>query len=307
MTCYHPLRAYRKKTGPLVGRWPITFSIRDALTDDESVLTLPCGQCIGCRIDRSREWAIRCMHEASCWSQNCFVTLTYDDDHIKKQCGKNLSLNKRDFVLFIKRLRHYAKKTIRYYHCGEYGEERGRPHHHAALFNIDFSDKQPWRETQGVKLYCSPALAVLWPYGYHTIGEVTWESAAYIARYVTKKITGELAQFVYKNIQPPYSTMSRRAGIGSLWLEQYANDVYNYDRVISRGMEMRAPRFYDKIFDKVNGKKLEQFKIERKRLVNKSEQTGSRLNTRETIVKKNMKLWRREPNGKNRIILCKGQ
>ena len=120
---------------------------------------MPCGQCIGCRLERSRQWAIRCVHEASLWPDNCFVTLTFDDDNIISSG----SLVKADFQKFMKRLRKRFGKGVRYFHCGEYGDLLGRPHHHACLFNFSFPDRYLWSSSGGVNLYRSPTLEELWP------------------------------------------------------------------------------------------------------------------------------------------------
>ena len=151
---------------------------------------VPCGQCIGCRLERSRQWAIRCVHEASLHTDNCFITLTYSPDCLPSDG----SLNHDDFQKFFKRLRkHIAPKKIRYYMCGEYGEDLqqpsklGRPHFHACLFGLDFDDKQLYIVRDDVKLYTSATLEKIWGKGFVTIGDVTFESAAYVARYIAKK------------------------------------------------------------------------------------------------------------------------
>ena len=206
MPCYKPLHAFRsldKKTKN--GKTAIFFKRADA-GNLSLRIDLPCGQCIGCRIDRSRDWALRCVHEASSFTYNCFVTLTFDDVHLNHRG----SLVKSDFQKFMKRLRkrydgidavsrpdgsvHFP---IRYFHCGEYGSLLSRPHHHACLFNFDFPDKELWSTRSGVRLFRSESLERLWPFGFCTIGEVTWESAAYVARYVTKKVTGKDAASHY--------------------------------------------------------------------------------------------------------------
>ena len=131
MACYKPLRAWQCANGDVVfaelGRFDITRQ-----------LDLPCGQCVGCRLERSRQWAMRCLHEAKMHDRNCFVTLTYNNDNVPA----DRSLNYRDFQLFMKRLRfHFRGVPIRFYMCGEYGEDFGRPHFHACLFGLDFPDK----------------------------------------------------------------------------------------------------------------------------------------------------------------------
>lgn len=197
------------------------------------------------------------MHE-----NNCFITLTFNAENL----DPSGSLNKADFQLFMKRLRKHffgnLKSNIRYFHCGEYGEDQealkqnikklGRPHHHACLFGFDFSDKILWKNKNGVKLYTSKTLENLWPYGFSTIGAVTFESAAYVARYIVKKINGDMAEKHYNGKTPEYTTMSRRPGIASTWFDKYGSEVYPRDFVTSRGFKAKPPKYYDKIYDLTN-------------------------------------------------------
>jgi len=285
MPCYHPMVAYRSKQGRSpTGAWPITFNKMEGYIDQEVVI--PCGQCIGCRLERSRQWAIRCVHEASQWEDNCFVTLTYNDDNIDKK----YSLNKEDFVLFMKKLRKKFGPKIRFFHCGEYGEMLNRPHHHACIFNFDFIDKQLWSIRNNVKLYRSEILDKIWGYGYCTIGDVTFESAAYVARYVTKKITGKNSENFYGDRLPEYNTMSLRPGIGKDWIKKYNHDVYVNDKIIVRNdIQCKPPRYYDKIFDDIG--KLEHDELERikryrvKRGQASADNDYDRLSVREQIQK----------------------
>lgn len=132
---------------------------------------------------------MRCVHEASLHEENAFITLTYDDDHLPV----GGTLKKDDWQRFAKRLRKYFKgRKIKYFHCGEYGERTKRPHYHALLFGVDFSDKVAFKKSaDGSTIYTSETLSRLWPAGFCTTGAVTFESAAYCARYVMKKITGK--------------------------------------------------------------------------------------------------------------------
>lgn len=247
MTCFKPIEAYRSKAGRLPnGRWPVVFNKSEGYVDKP--VTIPCGKCMGCRLERSRQWAMRCVHEASLYVDNCFITLTYNND----QCTNRLiSLNKRDFVLFMKRLRkEYSEQKIRFFHCGEYGEQNRRPHHHACLFNFDFPDKVFWQMGSGTRLFRSPDLERLWPFGYSSIGDVTFESAAYVARYICKKITGEAAEKYYVGRIPEYITMSNRPGIGADWYKQYKGDLYTHDFTIVRnGIKSRPAKYYDKKYE----------------------------------------------------------
>lgn len=185
MPCYKPLQAYRRTDSK-----QLSFNKHGEYTNTAAPLSIPCGQCTGCRLERSKQWAIRCVHEASLYEDNCFITLTYN----KENLPKDFSLNKRDFQLFMKRLRKkYAPKQIRFYHCGEYGEPTeynnhiARPHYHAIIFNHKFEDQILWKQKRGNELYISKELEELWPQGFSTIGSVTQDSAGYVARYLLKK------------------------------------------------------------------------------------------------------------------------
>lgn len=247
MPCYHPLSAYQCADGSIV-------FYESKRHDTVKSLSLPCGQCVGCRLERSRQWAIRCMHEAQMHTQNCFITLTYDDAHLPS----DRSLHYRDFQLFIKRLRkRYPGRRIRYYMAGEYGENFGRPHWHACIFGLDFDDKKLWKRTSANSLlYRSADLELLWPFGYSSIGDVTFESAAYVARYIMKKVTGKNAAEHYQEIDPDtgeitnrtpeFTKMSLKPGIGYEWYKQYTSDVYPHDYVVVRGKKVKPPKYYDK-------------------------------------------------------------
>lgn len=253
---------------------------------------VPCGQCVGCRLERSRQWAIRCHHEASLHRDNSFITLTYAEEHLP--AGR--SLDKEAFQKFMKRLRkRFEGRRIRYFHCGEYGARFQRPHYHACLFGLDFEDKKLWKVTNDVPLYTSETLQELWPFGFSTVGDVTFQSAAYVARYIMKKITGEEAAEHYAGREPEYTTMSRRPGIGRGWLEKYRDDVYPQDFVVVRGSKMRPPKYYDRIMEtehpvmyrEIRGKRVQGAKAH-------SEDNGSRrLRVREVVQEKRITLLKR--------------
>lgn len=246
MPCYHPIAGWYANRVNESGKRSVVFNLRDGFKDQP--VELPCGRCLGCRLERARQWAVRCMHEAKLYQENCFCTLTYDDEFLPADGG----LRPRDFVLFMKRLRKaYSDKCIRFFHCGEYGETNLRPHHHVLLFNHDFADKRVCRKSgSGESLYSSKELEGLWRYGRCWIGSVSWNSANYVARYSMKKVVGAAAGDWYAGRKPEYLTMSRRPGIGMKWLEKYFAEVYSSDRVISNGHEAKPPRFYDEWYAK---------------------------------------------------------
>lgn len=259
MPCYTPLRGWRAAKLNETGKRGIVFKLQDAYKDKP--IDVPCGQCVGCRLERSRQWAIRCMHEASLFDRNCFLTLTYDERNV----NPNGSLVPRDMVLFLKRLRKQYGEGIRFFQCGEYGENTSRPHHHVLLFNHDFDDKKRCAMNGGNTLYTSMELERLWPHGQNWIGAVTFESAAYVARYCTKKITGPSAAAHYGNRVPEYATMSRRPGIGIEWYRKFQSDVFPADEVVIRGgIKCRPPRFYESKFEVNNATTLQALKRKRK-------------------------------------------
>ena len=162
MPCYKPLKGYRSHNGGIV--FKPQLAIRQG-----AFLDVPCGRCIGCRLDKARDWALRCNHEASLYSaglNNCFLTLTYDDAHLPK----DHSLKKIHFRKFIRALRKKTKQKIRYYMCGEYGNATeannwiARPHYHAILFGYQFPDTQLVNVRNGNRVYTSPFLTEIAEY-----------------------------------------------------------------------------------------------------------------------------------------------
>jgi hypothetical protein len=307
MTCYHPLQAWYSKEINPSGKRSLVFNPKKAHQPD-APLEIACGQCIGCRLERSRQWAIRCTHEASLYEDNCFITLTFDDDNLYKR-DNPWSLDVRDFQLFMKRLRKQYGDGIRFYHCGEYGDLYKRPHYHACLFNFDFPDKQLWRVINGHRLYRSPSLERIWPYGFSTVGTMTFESAAYCARYILKKQTGDNAEKRYHaiddetgeyfDLKPEYNTMSRRPGIAAGWYEKFRDDVYPHDYVVMRGKKMRPPKFYDRLLERTRPYEFDQIKEDRvmSAMVHDDNLTPERLAVRELCKLEQLKKLPRNLDG----------
>nr|WAE43306.1 MAG: replication initiator protein [Microviridae sp.] len=279
MPCYHPIKGYKSRSLNDSGKRSVVFNIHEGYVD--LPVSVPCGRCIGCRLDRSRQWAVRCVHEASLYSKNCFITLTFDDSHLLS----NLSLVKSDFQNFMKRLRKRFGSGVRYFHCGEYGTKFSRPHHHACLFNFDFPDKVLWADRSGVKLYRSECLEGLWPFGFSTIGSVTFDSAAYVARYIVKKINGPMAVGHYGDRVPEYITMSRRPGIARGWYDKFSADVFPADFVVMRGVKCKVPKYYDRIYELTNPEEYGKLVLDRMEAFNVADHTPDRLAVREVVAK----------------------
>lgn len=304
MPCYFPMQGYRSKELTKNGKRKIVFSSKDGYIDLK--MTVPCGQCVGCRLERSRQWAIRCVHESSLYESNCFITLTYNNEYLPR----DLSLDVSHFQKFMKRLRKRFGEGIRFFHCGEYGSKFGRPHYHAILFNFDFPDKYLWKEENGQKLFRSKILEELWPFGHSSVGTATFESAAYVARYILKKVTGDGAEEHYQSVdldtgeffqrKPEYTTMSRRPGIAKGWFDKFKDDVFPSDEVVLRGKRMRPPKYYDSLYELVDPSDHERIKIRRKASASKYSENNSpeRLEVRRKVKEAQIKsLVRNIDNG----------
>lgn len=290
-------------------------------TPDKALLpvpvTVPCGRCIGCRLDRSLDWAVRCVHESKMHDFNCFITLTFDDKHL----DEHRSLKVRDFQIFMKKFRRFVHPVrIRFFHCGEYGSKFGRPHHHACIFGYDFPDKKLLKKFGDVSIYSSDILSNLWGYGFCTVGDVTFKSAAYVARYVLKKwcsddITADqLYQYMkahsdsrrriikksdvndsfkkdfYNGLKPEYITMSRKPGIGATFFEKFKSDMYPSGSVIlPSGNLIPTPKYYDNLFSLDNSFEMAMMKCERiARSLSSPDNSKARLEVREEVKKANL-------------------
>lgn len=292
MPCYSPLTAYRGRDVGKSGKRAITFTRNGSLSGEP--IQLPCGQCVGCRLERSRQWALRCVHESKMHSANCVLTLTYNDENLPS----NGSLVKRDLQLFMKRLRKEFGNGIRFYACGEYGENTKRPHYHMVLFNFSFIDLRFYKKSKtGDNLYTSDTAERIWSKGFCVVGEVTFESCAYIARYIIDKMTGPLAADWYINadgevLEPEFTNMSRRPGIGTGYYLKYGAEVYSHDSVVLRGMQVRPPRFYDVKHDTVDPKRMVVVKRKRRREAMKHREDNSperrRVKERHAVLLLNM-------------------
>lgn len=188
---------------------------------------VPCGRCIGCRIARTREWAIRCLHESSMYEKNCFLTLTYDDDHIPPSG----SLVKKDLQDFLKRLRfHLGDRKIKYFGCGEYGDTTHRPHYHLILFGVSPSERYLFEKC--------------WNFGFNTVGCVTYDSCKYVAGYVQKKLYGKDSDS-YDGNTPPFMVCSKHLGYD--FVMKNKKQLLDHMSVTVNGTKLALPRYYRKI------------------------------------------------------------
>lgn len=195
------------------------------------------------------------MHEAHMHDSNLFLTLTYNDSNLPIGSEGRTTINKRDLQLFWKRMRK-AGFDLRYYAVGEYGDNTGRPHYHAIAFGLLLSDLRLYTRSNGFNLYTSAILDKIWGLGNCWVGDVTFESCAYVARYVMKKLTGNHARlYEHEGILPEFALMSRgnpshpdsrfHGGIGSSFYSRYKSDMLPHDNTFIRGsVRISTPRYY---------------------------------------------------------------
>lgn len=311
MPCYHPIPAFRSNNINPSGKRSLVFKSKAWRFSSEysrrlaanEIFEMPCGQCIGCRLNHSRMWAIRCMHEASLHERNCFVTLTYRPEKVPP--GGTLVLS--DVQRFMKRLRFKYGPGVRVAYCGEYGEKFGRPHYHLLLFNHDFQDKSlMFLSKRGDKVFRSESLDELWTdpsdgvnYGISSIGDITFDSAAYVARYVTKKLRGRCAGKDHREVDPisgrvidsrlpEFFKTSRNPGVGRSWYDLYRTDIFPDDFcLVSRPgkgkVRSSVPVYYRRLMEKFFPEYYEEIRKKRveRALLRGSDNTLDRLAVRE--------------------------
>lgn len=220
---------------------------------EDNILQLPCGHCESCIEKRARSWAARCVLEAACYEQNCFITLTYSDN-----CLPSIGLCKKDVQRFIRKLRDRTGRKIRYFLAGEYGEHTYRPHYHLIIFNYFPQDGKFLKPSEhGGFLYRSKEISECWDNkGFILVGDVTYASAGYVARYCQKKLAkqGNTKEFCL---------MSLRPGIGESFIKQHLYDVYDTDKVygkFGKNAFVQPFRYYDKVFESIDPERFELVK-----------------------------------------------
>ncbi|AXL14571.1 replication initiator protein [Microviridae sp.] len=309
MPCYKPLTGWQSEQTNSNGKRPLVFS--QPKNGEFKEMKIACRLCIGCRLEYSRQWAMRIHHEQQLHKKNAFITLTYDNEHLPE----NSSLDKRDWQLFLKKFRKklYPAK-IRFFMAGEYGGQAelgrkfGRPHFHAIIFGWypEKSDCKVVKKTKtGELLYHSEFLSEIWGKGFVSVGSVTFESAAYVARYITKKITGDIKDDHYTDIdfatgesikiEPEFTLSSRRPGIGGNWLKKYKTDLEK-GYITVRGKKMNAAKFYDRKFEEIDPYGMDEIKQKRELLALDNQETEERLAVKERKRMLKMKKFKRGLN-----------
>lgn len=274
MSCFHPIEAWEYTSDDFDGsesrvvsfRDPLDFENRQKYIRQGRRHLLPCRHCVGCRLDKSREWANRVIMEQVYHDESWFLTLTYDDEHLPPafptdpSTGEILSVHatlvKRDLQLFLKRLRFNSGQDIRYFASGEYGSDTKRPHYHLLIFGLHLVDVQLLRQNfDGQPYFISDFISKCWPFGIHILGRVSWQSAAYVARYTMKKATHGYDKRYYEiaGIEPEFQTMSLRPAIGRRFYDDHP-ELFDYSTysvsTVDGGRRMCPPEYFRKLYAK---------------------------------------------------------
>lgn len=316
MVCYHPIDAVLpavpdkdgkkhlffnkgKNSSLLFDDSPIVRDMADYANIHGFKIKIPCGRCIGCRLDYSRHWAVRSVHEAFMnGDNNTFVTLTFNDEHLPD----NYSLSKPYIQSWLKRFRKRFGDGIRYMLCGEYGEKFKRPHYHILFYDFKFPDQKYWTSRNGQIYYRSDILEDLWtdPYssdsrGFSVIGDVSFESSAYVARYVTKKFFSKdsyLVKKYYDGLEPEFMLMSRMPGLGNEYIHKYYKDIFNHGYIVLPNKHKAPiPRYYINELKKIDEDFYNRYKLDKLHelynnlFVDNPDETQQRLEVREELKK----------------------
>lgn len=271
MACFHTITAYRLRNGEL------SFKDKGEILEK---LQLPCGKCIGCKLDHANEWATRCWCEMQSWENNCFITLTYNDENLPE----NGLLVKKDLQDFMKLLRYHCKgiqewenprtgkkeNPIRFLACGEYGPNgTRRPHYHILIFNWkpDKKELKFYKENHnGDRLFMCKQIEKIWKKGFVTVGDLNYKSACYVARYCTKKLFNGAKHKDLKKIeiQPEFILMSRNGGIGIKYWNQYQDKILKQSGILiginGKPKCKNIPRYFEKKYKEENELEFEKYK-----------------------------------------------
>lgn len=277
MSCYRPLLG--KFQGYEEGKAQYKILPCSGIPAEYPDINVPCGHCVGCRLDKSRQWADRMMLELDHSKTAIFVTLTYDPLNVPVACALDdgsvlFTLNKRDVQLFMKRLRRtFDGREIRFYLAGEYGSQTHRPHYHVILFGLsllDFPDIKPVSKNSfGQFLYSSQKMYEIWKLGNVALAEVSWQTCAYVARYCVKKLGDDVSRDTFESfgVEPEFALMSRKPGIAGYYaiehpdLIERSKQYFSDPNGASPRTSCQTPKF---VFDKLKLTNPELFDIIKK-------------------------------------------
>jgi len=267
VACHHPFRMWRHN-----GK----VTLRRPESDDREAVDMPCGGCLGCRMDRARSWAIRNRLELAYHEKACWTTLTYSDENLPAY----RSIRRDHLSGYIKRLRaRLSSEKIRFFGCGEYGERGGRPHYHAILYGIGGD------ETSILKA---------WPFGHVGVHALTPSAIKYVAGYCAKKEGwhGEFREVLDKSTgelygrEAPFLLMSRRPGIGG----EARKHFLSWSRyAVMDGTKFPVPRYLHEAFKKDADPQLVE-EVQFERWKHRKALTRDELDASEAVAKARLSL-----------------
>lgn len=268
----------------------LIVSARPAPHVKHTTLLRQCDQCVGCRVRRRMELALRLEHESQFHDHAWFVTLTYNDEHLPE----NGSVDIKAIPVFIRALRQKMRpQKIRYFAVSEYGGQLGRAHYHLILFGPDFPDKKisyvkpsyahysdafvKMFGIGGAKYWTSELIESTWGKGFTQITSVSQATMQYVSKFHVEKVTGEKAADHYTvidehgeihPIEPERSLMSTNPGLGRKWIEKYWKTVYPRGHLLGRGgVKFAPPKYYDRWLEKNHLDLYNQVKEQREKAI----------------------------------------
>lgn len=221
----------------------------------KGVLEFGCGQCMPCRINRSRQWIGRMLLESMEHPASCFITLTYREE----RKPKDGNLSKRPLQLFMKKLRQrVSPRRLRFYGVGEYGEKSWRPHYHVLVFGLSLMEVETIKEC--------------WCEGFVHVGEVSAQSIGYVTGYMQKnmrkkgdpRLGGRTPEFCMMSLKPALGSNAIKPISESLQKEPGAPGIFDGVIQIGRARYMVGRTLRDKVNQKLGVDK-EQKKAENRR------------------------------------------
>lgn len=312
MACYAP----KPVTLPKNKGQPIKLEPIGSSKDNKQFLNqnwkwqdmIPCKKCIGCKIDNAKQWGARIYLETKDTKNNIFLTLTYNNDNLPKNEKGIPSIKEKDWTTFINTLRkkfeRKGEKGIKYIVASEYGSKTARPHFHAIIMNINLTDIKKTRIKSSktkLPLLESETINKIWNKGGAYFGTVTNESACYIAGYTIKG--QQDTNYEELGINPQKIRMSN--GIGKKYFEKNKDEIYKNDNLIIKTKNgtkvIRPPKYYDRLLEKSQPKKLELIKKKRLELAKKRTEEELRIkkmNWVQNQTEKQKEKWKRIQNKK---------